>query len=102
MSPVPDDHLLWADFWSSGTGDMDLARSQTGANHVEGVAGYSGQGVRGEILDDGIMQNPVHQDHDGVMFHGPTPPVRDHGTATYGILFGNGDRDGDGLAQATG
>ena len=25
-----------------------------GANHIEQVEGYTGQGVRGEVLDDGV------------------------------------------------
>lgn len=94
------EHLAWLDRWSPPGNDMDLVRQQDGADYVESVAGYSGQGVRGEVMDCGIMA--AHPDHDGRIDHGPAPSVCDHGTCTYGIVFGNGDRDGDGEAKATG
>jgi serine protease AprX len=42
-----------------------------------------------------------HPDFDGIMMH-TTADVQSHGTSTFGIVFGNGNRDGDGNAQATG
>ncbi len=96
-------HLLWMEPDPGPPGnDMDLVRIQTGANTVESIAGYSGQGVTGEVLDGGIQKSPFHQDHDGVQLHGPPVSIDAHGTSTYGIVFGNGARDGDGNAQATG
>jgi hypothetical protein len=50
-------------------------------------------------MDLGIQDD--HPDFDGVLLHGPYG-LDSHGTATYGIVFGNGDRDGDGDGQATG
>lgn len=94
------DHLLWLDRWSPPETDMDIVRQQDGANYIESVRGYSGQGVNGEVMDCGFMQS--HQDFDGVRVHGPSAASCDHGTCTYGIVFGNGARDGDGDARATG
>ncbi len=93
-------HLAWLDRYSPPENDMDLVRQQAGVDYVEGVAGFSGQGVRGEVMDCGIMA--AHQDHDGKIIHGPAASSCDHGTSTYGIVFGNGARDGDGDAKATG
>ncbi len=94
------EHLLWLDRWSPPENDMDIVREQDGADYIESVAGYSGQGVRGEVMDGGV--ETTHMDFDGIQIHGPAPGLDSHGTATYGIVFGNGDRDGDGDAKATG
>jgi len=93
-------YVAWIDRWSAPEPDMDLARLQCGAVELESITGFSGQGVRGEVMDCGIMT--AHPDLDGAIVHGPGASVCDHGTATYGILFGNGNRDGDGDAKATG
>jgi hypothetical protein len=92
--------VLWIDLWSQPGMDMDLVREDSGADWLEDNFRYCGQGVRGEVFDGGIES--IHQDFDGIMIHGPTPSVNAHGTSTYGIVFGNGFRDGDGEAQATG
>ena len=92
--------VAWIDRWSAPETDMDLVRVQCGADEVEAIAGFSGQGVRGEVMDCGIMA--AHPDHDGKILHGGPASECDHGTAAYGIVFGNGNRDGDGDAQGTG
>ncbi len=93
------DEVMWVDRWTPASTDMDLVREDSGANWVETNYGYCGQGVRGEVLDAGIQQ--THQDFDGILMH-TSADVQSHGTSTYGIVFGNGARDGDGNAQATG
>ena len=93
------DEVMWIDRWSPPEPDMDLVRQDSGADWLEDNYGTCGQGVRGEVLDNGIQQN--HPDFDGILMHG-TANVESHGTSTYGIVFGNGDRDGDGNGQATG
>jgi len=92
--------LNWLELWAAEEEDMDLGRELYGANYIESVGGYDGTGVRAEVQDSGI--DPNHQDFDGILIHGGTPNWSSHGTATYGIVFGNGDRDGDGQARATG
>lgn len=91
--------ILWIDRWQPAETDMDLVREDSGANWLESTYGSCGQGVRGEVLDAGVEQN--HQDFDGILMHTPAD-VQSHGTSTYGIVFGNGNRDGDGQAQGTG
>jgi serine protease AprX len=93
------DDVLWIDRWSAPETDMDLVREDSGANWTETGYGLCGQGVRGEVMDSGLQQN--HMDFDGVLMH-TAADVQSHGTSTYGIVFGNGDRDGDGNAQGTG
>jgi serine protease AprX len=90
---------MWIDRWSAPENDMDLVRQDSGANWNETNFGICGQGVRGEVLDGGLES--THMDFDGILLHG-TVGVASHGTSTYGIVFGNGNRDGDGNAQGTG
>lgn len=93
------DDVMWIDRWTPPENDMDLVRQDAGTDWVEDNHGYCGQGVRGEVMDGGIQGD--HPDFDGIIFHG-NYNYDSHGTSTYGIVFGNGDRDGDGQAQGTG
>jgi hypothetical protein len=93
------DDVMWIDRWSPPEDDMDLVREDAGTDWVEDNYGYCGQGVRGEVMDSGVQDD--HPDFDGIMFHG-SYSYSSHGTSTYGIVFGNGNRDGDGEAKATG
>ncbi len=91
--------VLWIDRWTPREKDMDLLRQDSGAAFLETGLNVCGQGVRGEVLDAGV--EATHMDFDGILLHGSTN-VDSHGTATYGIVFGNGNRDGDGNAQGQG
>ena len=93
------DDLLWIDRWMAPEPDMDLVRIDTGTEFVESTLGYCGQGVRGEVLDAGIEE--THQDFGTVLLHGSNSTSK-HGTQVYGVLFGDGDRNGGGMAAATG
>jgi hypothetical protein len=97
LASHPD--FMWADRWSAPELDMNLVRQDSGADWLEAGTGNCGQGVRGEVMDNGLQEN--HMDMDGVLLHGPHD-TQSHGTSTYGIVFGNGARDGDGDATAPG
>ena len=92
------DDVMWVDRWSAPEMDMDIVRQDDGADWLESNYSICGQGVRGEVLDGGIQAD--HQDFDGIVMHTAADVIA-HGTSTYGIVFGNGARDGDGNAQAT-
>ncbi len=96
---VARDDVMWVDRWTPRSDDMDLVREDGGTNFIETNFGRCGQGVRAEVLDSGFQAN--HPDFDGILFHGSNTESS-HGTSTYGIVFGNGARDGDGDAAATG
>ncbi len=91
------DDVLWLDRWSPPEADMDIARQFTGANFLETSTpgAYTGQGLRGEVLDGGC--DTSHVDLNTVLWHG-TPGNLNHGTCTTGIVFGKGI----GNAQARG
>jgi len=85
--------VIWIDRWGAPEDDMNIAREIGGANYVEGIAGYTGQGVRAEVMDGNLDFN--HQDfqHHPPIAHGPHDGSQSHGTATYGINFGDGTGD---------
>lgn len=82
------DEVLWIDRWTPAEPDMNNARIQGGANHVETQAGFTGSGVVGHVYE-GVQAS--HPDF-------TTPPVnvlsggeaQAHGHCTAGIVFGNG------------
>ncbi len=81
--------IQFIDRWSPGEADMDISREITGVNYVETVAGYTGQGVRGEILDLGFNMTHVDFGHHPLIEH--TAVNSDsHGAACSGICFADG------------
>jgi len=92
------DEVLFIDRWSPPQPAMDIARQIGGADYVESVAGYTGAGVRAEIMDQNLDE--AHPDFAATppIFHGPRTGPTSHGMATYGICFG----DGTGFANARG
>ncbi len=93
------DDVMWIERWTEPGFDMDNVREDAGTNWVHDNFGYCGQGVAGEVMDNGVQDD--HPDFDGIVLHGPTD-IGSHGTSTYGIVFGNGDLDGDGDGKALG
>lgn len=82
------DEVLWIDRWSPAEIDMDNARIQGGADHIEAVAGYTGSGVRGHIYEGVEAAHP-----DFTLALTPSNSANtpaSHGHCTAGIVFGNG------------
>jgi hypothetical protein len=87
------DQIAYIDRWGPMEPDMDLVRIQGGADELETVAGYTGQGVRGESFDSGF--NLDHPDFASrpPLEHGGAVGLASHGTACLGICFGDGTGD---------
>ncbi len=91
VSVLQLDQVAFVDPWSNAEHDMDIERNLSGANALEAATGISGEGVRGEVMDNGVRQ--THLD-----FSNPGPAVtvrlnntdNSHGTSTFGIVFGDG------------
>ncbi len=83
------DEVLFVDRWSDYEKDMNNIRIINGANYIETVGGYTGQGVRGEVFDAGF--NLGHHDFQSrpLIQHGTTG-TDSHGSSTSGICFGDG------------
>ena len=88
--------VFWVDPWSLPEDDMDLARAISGANFVESIAGFSGQGVRGEVMDGNLFDSHLDFQDTPPIFHGPRGGSDSHGTGTYGIMFATGTVNPDG------
>lgn len=89
------DDILYVERWSEPIVGMDNARTVGGANAIESVAGYTGQGVRGAVADSALVPHPEFT---------PTPILftnnetgAPHGTNVYGCLFSDGS--GDAMAR---
>jgi len=83
------DEVAFVDRWSPYGSDMDIIRNVGGANHVESVAGYTGEGVRGEILDLGFNMSHVDFAAHPLIEH-TTVSSASHGASCSGIIFGDG------------
>lgn len=83
------DEVVFMDRWSPYDKDMDLARSISGANYIESVAGYDGSGVRGEVFDEGFNLGHVDFSSRPLILHGSVDAAS-HGASTSGIVFGDG------------
>lgn len=86
------DDVLFVDLWSAPENDMDLARQIGGANSIESTLGFTGQGVRGEVMDGGLQTTHVDFQSPAPVLHGAVG-VDSHGTSTFGQIFGDGTAD---------
>lgn len=84
--------VLFIDAKGAPEADMDIVRAFGGADIMHDL-GFDGQGVRGEVLDGGLRLE--HRDFQATppLIHGANSPVTAHGTAVYGIVFGDGSAD---------
>ncbi len=83
---IPD--VEWVEEFVEPSDDMNIIRGFTGASTLA-AAGFNGEGIVGEVMDNGIDQN--HQDFVGqILAVDGNPNVANHGTATFGIIFGSG------------
>ncbi len=90
---IRDDAVLYVDLWSAPQLDMDNARELSGANYVESMAGYTGQGVRGEAFDLGLRVTHNDFQTDPPIIHNGNAGSQFHGTSVFGIVFGDGQAD---------
>jgi hypothetical protein len=87
---LADDAVLYVDRYFAPTeSDMDVARELSGANYLQTMAGYTGQGVRGEVADGNLRT--THQEFTPVpLIHGPVSGDSSHGTPVTSIVFADG------------
>ena len=96
LAAMPE--VLWIERIGPPGRDMTLARTVSGVTPYLTGLGFSGQGVRGEITDDGLLDTHIAFQTTPVLYYGPVPPIEFHGTGCYGICFS----DGTGNVNATG
>lgn len=81
--------VSYVDAWSEPQQDMNIVRSSGGADFIETTLGFTGQGVRAEVMDGGLRTDHVAWTNPPLI-HAPTMVNDSHGTNTFGINFGNG------------
>lgn len=82
--------VLWIDLVTERSTDMDIMHTLWGANYIEGIGGWDGGGVRGEVMDGGVLATHVDFQLHPIMLHLPNNADNSHGTCTTGIVFGTG------------
>lgn len=82
--------VLLIEPWTPPEADVNLARTLSGADFIETTLGFTGQGVRAEVMDGNVDDTHPDLRNRGILFHGPRSGDASHGTCTTGIVFGDG------------
>lgn len=82
--------------------DMDIIRVRTGAEAAQTAPmGFDGTGVVGQVMDSGLQEN--HPDLEGSLLEvDGSSIVSFHGTAVYGVVFGDGTNNAAATGMAPG
>ena len=84
------DEVLFIDRHGEARTYMDKVRVDGGANFLESMTGFTGQGVAGEVLDSGVqLGHPEFQVNPPIVHHHNSTNTS-HGTAVAGIVFSSG------------
>lgn len=84
------DSVLWIDRYQAPEEDLNHVRNLGGANQLESLEGFTGQGVRGEVLDGNVRASHIAFQSNPLILHGSKAGSSDHGTKVTGIIFGDG------------
>lgn len=84
------DAVHFIDPWGEGGADMDIIRQLGGASPLLETLGYTGQGVRGEVIDTEVQANHPEWAGQVPLYNGPAGGSSQHGTSCYGINFATG------------
>lgn len=87
------------DPWGPGSHDMNIIRQNVGAVPTLSGAGFTGQGVRGEVFDTEVTAAHPQWNGQAPLIHGVNGNSGTHGSSCYGINFatGNGDVNATGM-----
>ena len=87
---IRHDRVLYVDRVGQRSHDMDVAREMGGANYIETVGGFTGAGVRAEVMDDAVRLTHNDFQLNPIIQHLPNGSDSGHGTNTTGIVFATG------------
>lgn len=83
------EQVLWIDRDGDPIPTMNIARMIGGADHIENTLGFTGAGVRGEVLDFGCRVTHQEFQVNPLILH-KTVPIGFHGTPTTSEIFSSG------------
>jgi hypothetical protein len=93
MTVARENTVVWIDRWTAPEEDMDIARMQTGADYVEGLAFTGGHGIRGHVNEAVYEKHPEFR---AILPYRTQPLVwgnntgSNHGTETAGEIYARG------------
>lgn len=87
----------YSDIWTPAGVDMNIARIAGGLDYTARVGKYAGEGVRAEVMDSGLYTGHADFRNLNIIFHGGNSEDTSHGTSVFGIVFGQGVENPDGL-----
>ena len=91
LDVVRADEVQYVDRWGGpGETDMNIVRSVGGADYLEGLTGWSGEGVRGEIFDTELRTTHQEWPTAPIVHSNGTTGTVYHGTSCYSINFAQG------------
>ncbi|QSQ21114.1 S8 family serine peptidase [Pyxidicoccus parkwayensis] len=83
--------VQFIDRWGGPGGvDMDIVREIGGANYLEGLKGWTGQGVRGEVFDTELLTTHQEFSNTAPIIHSTGTTGSLHGTSCYSNIFARG------------
>jgi len=90
LEVIQANEVQFIDRWGGpGEKDMDVVRQVGGADYIESLRGWTGQGVRGEVFDTGLLT--THQEWRlSPIIHSSGASGSSHGTSCYSINFAQG------------
>ena len=84
------DSVFWIEREQGMVTMTNKAKVVSGAKQVETTAGFTGQGVRGEVADTGVLTTHPGFQSNPIILHGFAGFTATHGTKVMGIVFGDG------------
>jgi len=95
MAVIRMDEVLYVDRRFPPQTYLNNVRGDGGANEVETLAGYTGIGVRAEVIDSGLLM--THQAWTNPpLLHASNNANNSHGTSVFGCVFGDGTGNASG------
>ncbi|RKG96305.1 hypothetical protein D7V97_35755 [Corallococcus sp. CA053C] len=88
---VRSNEVQFIDRWGGpGELDMNIVRDTGGANYIEGLKGWTGQGVRGEVFDTEVLTTHQEWLNAPIIQSVGTSSGSLHGTSCYSNVFARG------------
>jgi hypothetical protein len=99
---VESPDVLWIEPASAPEDDGDFSREFSGANYIELVEGFTGVGIVCEVMDSGLRTSHLDFQSQPPTLRTANSSANEHGTSSYGVVFGDGSGDPNALGMLPG